>query len=655
MTKIAGLLITTSLACIVPCMITCIMASTLAAQATMDKFVPVTQKDLNNPDPADWLMLGGNMEHWNYSPLNQINRENVNGLQLVWARQMPTTGGRAGTSPVVHDGIMYLISPNDALLAVDALTGSRIWEYHRELPPSGEAKGLIHHHYSIAKRGLALYGDKIFTVTSDNAVVALDAKTGKVAWEAIRGTDGYVANTSGPIIANGILIAGGSCQNAPFGCYVTGHDITTGKELWRNEVIPHPDGPGDETWRGMPFENRWCTGIWGQIVYDPVQNLVHYGSSGICPASDFERGVAGMNATLAGTDTRWAVRPDTGKIVWRRQILPQDNWDQECTFEMMLVDTPMHPNPNAEGMLAANPNIAEKRCVRWSACPVRTRCFGRSRPKPASSSTRRETFHGAQNLYKSIDPVSGLATMNQEVVYDRPGKKIFYCSSHSGGRDAHVAPAYDPTRNIMIEATGNICTSETARRRSQAHSGGYLQRSWAAGAEPERRPDEGWAIPCGTDYGGGCRDRQHGLAVSAAGLQLLCRAGHGGRPRVQRRRRKVLFRSRCRHGEENLASPPGLDVLRLPGQLLSGRSPVYCRRGRLRPKQPGSRDRQRHGCEHDLRVRASGIGCWPRTKRPAKREVTAEPFVISMVQGKANTITESVATTATYCLPLLPR
>ena len=70
----------------------------------------------------------------------------------------------------------------------------------------------------------------------------------------------------------------------------------TGKELWHNEVIPHPDGPGDATWRGMPFENCWCTGVWGQIVYDPVQNLVHYGSSGICPASDYQRGVAGMCA-----------------------------------------------------------------------------------------------------------------------------------------------------------------------------------------------------------------------------------------------------------------------------------------------------------------------------------------------------------------------
>jgi alcohol dehydrogenase (cytochrome c) len=171
--KIAGLLILA-------------IGSRLTAQGVTDRFVPVTTKDLNAPVPADWLMLGGNMEHWNYSPLEQINRENVNSLQLVWARQLPTSGGRAGTSPLIHNGIMYLVSPNDAILAVDAVTGSRIWEYDRKLPDS------IRHHYSIAKRGLAIYGNKIFTVTSDNAVVALDAQTGKVAWETSRGSDGYV-------------------------------------------------------------------------------------------------------------------------------------------------------------------------------------------------------------------------------------------------------------------------------------------------------------------------------------------------------------------------------------------------------------------------------------------------------------------------------
>ena len=461
----------------------------------------------------------------------------------------------------------------------------------RELPAS------IRHHYSIAKRGLALYGDKIFTVTSDNAVVALDALTGKVAWEAFRGTDGYVANTSGPIIANGILIAGGSCQNAPYGCYVTGHNITTGKELWRNEVIPHPDGrTGDATWRGITFANRWCTGIWGQIVYDPVQNLVHYGSSGICPASDFERGVAGKNATLAGTDTRWAVRPDTGEIVWRRQLLPQDNWDQECTFEMMVVDTPMRPNPNAEGMLAANPNIAEQKVRTLVGIPCKNPVFWALDAQTGKFFYARETFHGAQNLYKSIDPVTGVASMNQEVVYDRPGKKISYCTSHSGGRDAHVAPAYDPARNIMIAGDRKYMHRRNALRMIASPL-----RKFTYNVHGRQVQNPNVALMKDGQYPVGqitAVDVATGNTVwqyQQRRLQLLRRAGHSGRLGVQWRRRQVLLRPRYRHREEDLASPSGLHVLRLSGQLLGGRAPVYRRRGRLWPEQPGAGDRQRHG------------------------------------------------------------
>jgi alcohol dehydrogenase (cytochrome c) len=129
---------------------------------------------------------------------------------------------------------------------------------------------------------------------------------------------------------------------------------------------------------------------------------------------------------------------------------------------MMVVDTAMHPDPKAEGMLAANPNIAERKVRTLVGIPCKNPVFWALDAQTGKFFYARETLHGAQNLYKSIDPVTGLASMNQEVVYDRPGKKISYCTSHSGGRDAHVAPAYDPARNIIIAATGNICTDETA-------------------------------------------------------------------------------------------------------------------------------------------------------------------------------------------------
>ena len=168
-----------------------------------------------------------------------------------------------------------------------------------------------------------------------------------------------------------------------------------------------------------------------------------------------------MNATLAGTNTRWAVRPQTGEVVWRRQLLPQDNWDQECTFEMLLVNTRMHPNPKAEGMLAAN-RIATTSVRALVGMPCKNPVFWSLDANTGEFYYARETFRGAQNLYKTIDPVTGLATMDQDRVFDRSGKTVSYCTSHTGGRDANSGIAYDPTRNIMIQATGNICTTGNA-------------------------------------------------------------------------------------------------------------------------------------------------------------------------------------------------
>ena len=251
----------------------------------------------------------------------------------------------------------------------------------------------------VAKRGLALYGDNIFTVASDNVVIALDARTGKLVWEVSRGTRRLRGQHQRPDRCQRHSDRRGQLPERAFRllCHRPRHHDRRGVVAQRGH--PRPGKPGDETWGGTSFESRWCTGVWGQIVYDPVQNLVQYGSTGICPASDFQRGVAGKNATLAGTNERWAVRPETGEVVWRRQLLPQDNWDQECTFEMMLIDTPMRPNPNAEGMLAANPTDRHATtCVRSSACPARTPCSGRSMRKPASSSTPEKPSAGRRTF-----------------------------------------------------------------------------------------------------------------------------------------------------------------------------------------------------------------------------------------------------------------
>ena len=304
----------------------------------VQNFVPVTDQDLRAPKPEDWLMYRGNYQGWGYSPLDQINKANVKNLQLVWSRVMEP--GINEITPIVHNGVMYLGNPGDVIQAIDATNGDLIWEYRHPLPADDRRSATASDNASAASRSMAT---SVYFVTlgqSGRRAGRPHGRSGLADRSRRRPAD--VSNSSGPIVVNGVVIAGSTCQDSAQGCYVTGHDAKTGEELWRNEMIPRPGQPGDETWAGSPFEKRWMTGVWGQLTYDPELDLVYYGSSGVGPASEAQRGMPG--ATMAGTDTRFAVRPKTGEIVWKHQVLPRDNWDQECTFEMMIINTPVNPS-----------------------------------------------------------------------------------------------------------------------------------------------------------------------------------------------------------------------------------------------------------------------------------------------------------------------
>ena len=415
-------------------------------------YQPVTDTMLRSPSPDDWLMMRGNYQGWGYSALDQVNKANVKGLQLVWSRVMESGVNEA--TPIVYKGVMFLGNTGDVIQALDAASGELLWQYRRVLPTRDPARS----HWGQRKRSVFLYEDKVYTLTWDNAVVALDAKTGKVVWETSRGEDGFVTNTTGPIVVDGVVIAGSTCQEAPFGCYVTGHDARTGKELWRNMLIPKKGEPGDETWGGMPFDQRWMTGVWGPITYDPDLNMAFYGSSGVGPAADVQRGVKG-NSSLAGSNTRYAIEPRTGKIIWKHQVLPQDNWDQECTFEMMSVTTPVNPDPKADGMMAVGRRAAApsrkiligapcKNSIVWS--------FDRAKGDFLWAKTT-----GVQNVVKSID-AKGKVTVNPELLMTDLKKTYHQCPTHAGGRDWPFS-AYSPQTNALFVQMQNLCANYRVR------------------------------------------------------------------------------------------------------------------------------------------------------------------------------------------------
>lgn len=419
----------------------------------LKEFVPVTGAVLRKPDPNDWLMMRGNYEGYGFSTLDQINKTNVKGLQLVWSRTMEAGVNEA--TPIVYKGVMFLGNPNDVIQAIDAATGDLLWQYRRSLP----SEAAMHNNFwGQRKRSVFLYDDKLYTITRDNFLMALDAKTGKELWEVNRGGDLYITNTTGPIVVDGVVIAGASCQEAAQGCYVTGNDAVTGKELWRNTLIPKPGEPGDETWGGMPFDKRWMTGVWGPITYDPELNLAFYGSSGVGPSSDTQRGVKGV-ATLAGTNTRFAIEPKTGKIVWKHQVFPQDNADQECTYEMMPITTKVAPDPKAKGMMAIGRKAATASRRTLTGMPCKTSIMWSFDAAKGDFLWAKSTVF--QNLVKNIDS-KGKVTSNPDMFMTDYKKTYHQCPTHAGGRDWPFS-AYSPETNVMYVQLQNLCADYRVR------------------------------------------------------------------------------------------------------------------------------------------------------------------------------------------------
>jgi alcohol dehydrogenase (cytochrome c) len=422
-----------------------------ATPRSVQGFVPVTDEMLRAPKPENWLMLRGNYQGWGYSPLEQINKTNVKNLQLVWARVMEP--GINESTPIVYNGVMYLGNSNDVVQAIDATNGDLLWEYRHPLPEASAFHGML----GQRKRSVAVYGDNVYFVTWDNFVVALDGRTGKLAWQTNRGGDLFVSNSTGPIVVNGMVIAGSTCQYAGFGCYVTAHDMKTGEELWRNTFIPRPGQPGDETWAGSPYESRWMTGVWGQLTYDPELDLVFYGTSAVGPASETQRNMPG--ATMAGTDTRFAVKPKTGEVVWKHQVLPRDNWDQECTFEMMVINTPVNPDAGATGMMSINPDARRGPRKTLTGVPCKTGIAWSFDAANGEFLWAKSTVE--QNLVDKIDG-KGLVTVNENVVLKEVGKTYHMCPTFTGGRD-WPSGAYNPKTNVMFMPLQNLCYDTTPR------------------------------------------------------------------------------------------------------------------------------------------------------------------------------------------------
>ena len=418
-----------------------------AAALAAGDFVPVTDKMLQNPDPADWLMWRRTLDSWGYSPLDQIDQRNVAGLKEVWSA--PVGPGVQEGTPLVYRGIVYVPSASDYIQAYDGTTGKLIWEYRRQYP-EGARGG--------TNRNLAIWGTTIINASGDNMMYALDARTGKLVWETKVLDPTLPARPSGgPIIADGKIIEGRQCQPAATyeSCVITAHDAATGKELWRTRTIPKPGEPGDETWGGVPMEQRWHVGSWMVPSYDPVLKRIYIGTSVTIPAPKFILGGADKqhlyhNSTLA-------LDPDTGKIVWYYQHLI-DNWDLDHPFERLLVDTVVAPDPSQVTWINPSVRPGERHKV-ITGIPGKTGIVYTLDRETGKFLWARPTVF--QNVVKGID---GDGTVHDDParVFTRKDETIMVCPGTNGGKN-FPAGAYSPRTNTMYMPMQNMCMNATTQ------------------------------------------------------------------------------------------------------------------------------------------------------------------------------------------------
>ena len=294
-------------------------------QVTFDRLVRASQ------EPHNWLTYSGGYFSQRYSELAQITPENVRNLEPAWIYQLTSrepTSTRFEVTPVVVDGVMYIVQPPNDIIALDAVTGRPYWTYSYN--PSPQARPCC----GRLNRGVAIHEDRLFMGTIDGHMVAVDAKTGKLLWDktVVRPEAGY-AFASAPLVIKDKVIMGPAGGEFGIRGFLAAFDVATGNEAWRFNLVPGPGEPGFDTWQG----DSWKTGgasIWLTGSYDPELNLTYWGVGNPGPDwnGDNREGDNLYSNSVVALDA------DTGKLKWHFQFSPHDEFDYDAVQIPVLAD-----------------------------------------------------------------------------------------------------------------------------------------------------------------------------------------------------------------------------------------------------------------------------------------------------------------------------
>ena len=411
------------------------------ANRAVEPFTPVTEAMLANPPDADWLSWRRTRDGHGYSPLKQVNRRNVGQLHLAWVMAMHD--GSNQTTPLVHDGIMYLTHAANVIQAIKADTGDLIWEYRYDFPAAARTLGG-------PAKNIAIYGDKLFLATYDAAIVAIDARTGEQRWRTPKADyrEAYT-HTAGPIIGDGVVLSGiNGCELfTADGCFITGHDPDNGKELWRTSTIALPGDPNNSTWGDMPPALRGGGDAWIAGSYDPELKLYFIGTSQAKPWVAASRGMSTDDSALY-TNSTLALRPRTGEIAWYFQHVAGETIDMETGFERILVKVGRKKQLYTIG----------KDGILWRLDAKTGEFVGLAETQ-------------AQTIYDAIDRRRGKLQYRKDISGASIGDTISACPGIYGGHNWQAA-AYSPDIRSLIIPLHQLCSDLVGREVDLEPGGG---------------------------------------------------------------------------------------------------------------------------------------------------------------------------------------
>ena len=434
-------------------------ALVLLARQSAGDLVPVTSKMLENPSPNDWLMYNRTYDSQRYSPLKQITKGNVGQLKLAWSKTQ--AAGTQETIPLVHNGVMYIQAPGAVVQALDATSGDVIWQYDRPIP-ANQKNGA-------KAKTIAMWEDMIFW-TAPDAVVALDARNGKLRWEATTDTRGQ---SQGAVIAGDKVISGGTCPNHA-SCYISAHDAKTGNLLWKFYTAAETGQPGGDTWGDTPDDKRTAA-TWGLGgTYDPATNSVIWGVANPTPNSRAERhGGEYQNLPSHGpmdlfSDSTISINATTGKLNWYYQHLPGDDWDSDWTNDRTLVTTTMNPTAATAKWFNKKLRSGERRDVVLVtgepggvfALDRKTGEFLWANPWP----------YDVPNFWlKNIDD-NGITYLNEDLLFTGPNQDKILCFFNTR---SYWSQGYSPVTNSLYVPFVDVCNSVHTKDKGvrSAHDG----------------------------------------------------------------------------------------------------------------------------------------------------------------------------------------